>query len=127
MRVRASTGLRPTGFYGSFFMNNTTDIELGNIDCDKAIAVEIKHDDKLRDDESAFFQVSLHTVSVLMSFCQQFSSVACGVCNMYMHVVIVDCRLLCCTRTCTVRGGYGSTTSPSTAPPSSLTSTAAVR
>lgn len=60
MRVRASTGLRPTGFYGSFFMSNTTDIELGNIDCDKAIAVEIKHDDKLRDDESAFFQVSLH-------------------------------------------------------------------
>lgn len=57
MRVRASTGLRPTGFYGAFFMSNTTDIELGNIDCDKAIAVEIKHDDKLRDDESAFFQV----------------------------------------------------------------------
>ena len=58
MRVRASTGLRPTGFYGSFFMSNTTDIELGNIDTDKAIAVEIKHDDKLREDENAFFQVS---------------------------------------------------------------------
>lgn len=56
MRVRASTGLRPTGFYVSF-MSKTTDIELGKIDCDKAIAVEMKHDDKLRDDESAFFQV----------------------------------------------------------------------
>ncbi len=58
MRVRASTGLRPTGFYGAFFMSNTTDIELGNIDADKAIAVEIKHDDKLREDDLPFFQVS---------------------------------------------------------------------
>ena len=57
MRVRSSTGLRPTGFYGAFYMSNTTDIEMGNIDCDKAVAVEIKHDDKLRDDEMAFFQV----------------------------------------------------------------------
>ena len=60
MRVRASTGLRPTGFFGAFFMSNTTDIELGNIDSDKAIAVEIKHDDKLRDDDLAFFQVCAH-------------------------------------------------------------------
>ena len=53
-----SPGLRPTGFYGAFFMSNTTDIELGNIDADKAIAVEIKHDDKLKEDDIAFFQVS---------------------------------------------------------------------
>lgn len=50
-------GLRPTGFFGAFYMANTTDIELGNIDADKAIAVEIKHDDKLKEDETAFFQV----------------------------------------------------------------------
>ncbi len=59
MRVRACTGLRPTAFYGAFHMSNTTDIELGNIDADKAIAVEIKHDDKLREDDLAFFQVCL--------------------------------------------------------------------
>ena len=53
-----SPGLRPTGFYGAFFMSNTTDIELGNIDADKAIAVEIKHDDKLKEDDIAFFRVS---------------------------------------------------------------------
>jgi protein transport protein SEC24 len=58
MRVRASTGLRPTGFYGAFFMQNTTDIELANVDSDKAIAVEIKHDDKLKEDENPFFQVT---------------------------------------------------------------------
>jgi len=41
-----------------FFMSNTTDIELGNIDTDKAIAVEIKHDDKLKEDDIVFFQVT---------------------------------------------------------------------
>ena len=66
MRVRASTGLRPTGFYGAFYMSNTTDIELGNIDCDKAIAVEVKHDDKLREDDIAFFQVLvIHVLSLI--------------------------------------------------------------
>jgi protein transport protein SEC24 len=59
MRLRACTGLRPTGFYGAFHMQNTTDIELGNIDTDKAIAVEIKHDDKLKEEDSAFFQAAL--------------------------------------------------------------------
>ena len=52
-----TTGLRPTGFYGAFFMSNTTDIELGSIDSDKVVAVEIKHDDKLKEEDIAFFQV----------------------------------------------------------------------
>jgi len=35
MRVRTSTGVRATDFYGHYFMSNTTDMELGSIDCDK--------------------------------------------------------------------------------------------
>jgi protein transport protein SEC24 len=35
MRVRTSTGVRPTDFYGHFFMSNTTDMELASIDSDK--------------------------------------------------------------------------------------------
>lgn len=35
MRVRTSTGIRPTDFYGHFFMSNTTDVELASIDPDK--------------------------------------------------------------------------------------------
>lgn len=31
MRVRTSTGVRPTDFYGHFFMSNTTDVELAAI------------------------------------------------------------------------------------------------
>ncbi|KAJ4426456.1 hypothetical protein ANN_27270 [Periplaneta americana] len=36
MRVRTSTGVRATDFYGHFFMSNTTDMELASIDCDKS-------------------------------------------------------------------------------------------
>lgn len=35
MRVRTSTGVRPTDFYGHLFMSNSTDVELAAIDCDK--------------------------------------------------------------------------------------------
>ena len=31
MRVRTSTGVRPTDFFGHFFMSNTTDVELAAI------------------------------------------------------------------------------------------------
>lgn len=56
MRVRTSTGVRPTDFFGNFYMSNTTDVELATLDSDKTVTVEIKHDDKL-DDEGVFIQV----------------------------------------------------------------------
>ena len=59
MRVRTSTGVRPTDFYGHFFMSNTTDMELASIDCDKAVAIEVKHDDKLTEEEGVYIQAAL--------------------------------------------------------------------
>ncbi|XP_075554438.1 COPII coat complex component secretory 24CD isoform X2 [Dermacentor variabilis] len=59
MRVRTSTGIRPTDFYGNYYMANTTDVELAAVDCNKCIAVEIKYDDKLSEEEGAFVQVAL--------------------------------------------------------------------
>ncbi|XP_014209166.1 protein transport protein Sec24D-like [Copidosoma floridanum] len=59
MRVRTSTGVRPTDFYGHLHMPNTTDVELASLDSDKAIAIEIQHDDKLTDDEGVFIQAAL--------------------------------------------------------------------
>ncbi|XP_043483184.1 protein transport protein Sec24C-like [Leptopilina heterotoma] len=59
MRVRTSTGVRPTDFYGHFYMSNTTDVELASIDCDKAIGIEVKHDDKLAEEEGVFVQAAL--------------------------------------------------------------------
>ncbi|XP_017774073.1 PREDICTED: protein transport protein Sec24C [Nicrophorus vespilloides] len=64
MRVRTSTGVRPTDFYGHLFMSNTTDMELASIDCDKGIAIEIKHDDKLQEEEGIYIQIALLYTSV---------------------------------------------------------------
>jgi len=64
MRLRCSTGLRPVEFFGSFIMENTTDVELASIDSDKAIAIEIKHDDKIPEDGVTFFQIALLYTSV---------------------------------------------------------------
>lgn len=41
MRVRTSTGVRATDFYGHYFMSNTTDMELASIDCDKVLCVAL--------------------------------------------------------------------------------------
>lgn len=58
MRVRTSTGVRPVDFYGHFFMANTTDVETAGIDSDQAITIEIKHDDKLTDEDGVYVQVT---------------------------------------------------------------------
>ena len=46
-------------------MNNTTDVEMTAIDCDKAVTVEFKHDDMLSEDTGALIQV---TQNGLLSF-----------------------------------------------------------
>lgn len=40
-------------------MNNTTDIEMAAVDCDKAVTVELKHDDTLNEESGALIQVRL--------------------------------------------------------------------
>ncbi|XP_066240467.1 protein transport protein Sec24D [Saccopteryx leptura] len=59
MRVRTSTGFRATDFFGGILMNNTTDVEMAAIDCDKAVTVEFKHDDKLSEDNGALIQCAV--------------------------------------------------------------------
>uniref|UniRef100_A0A8C3XJF0 SC24C protein n=1 Tax=Chelydra serpentina TaxID=8475 RepID=A0A8C3XJF0_CHESE len=59
MRVRTSTGIRATDFFGAFYMSNTTDVELAGLDCDKTITVEFRHDDKLSEDSGALVQCAL--------------------------------------------------------------------
>ncbi|XP_061769503.1 protein transport protein Sec24D [Nerophis ophidion] len=59
MRVRTSTGFRATDFFGAIHMNNTTDVEMAAVDCDKAVAVEFKHDDALNEETGALIQCAL--------------------------------------------------------------------
>ncbi|XP_014674591.1 PREDICTED: protein transport protein Sec24C-like [Priapulus caudatus] len=64
VRVRMFTGIRPTDFLGNFYMCNTTDVEMAAVDCDKAIAVELKHDDKLVEEDGVYVQVAVLFTSV---------------------------------------------------------------
>jgi len=64
MRVRTSTGVRPTDFFGSFYMANTTDMELAALNCDMSLACEIKHDDKLTEEDGVYIQAALLYTSV---------------------------------------------------------------
>lgn len=52
-----AVGFRATDFFGAIYMNNTTDVEMAAVDCDKAVTVEFKHDDKLNEDSGALIQV----------------------------------------------------------------------
>uniref|UniRef100_A0A674D365 SEC24 homolog C, COPII coat complex component n=1 Tax=Salmo trutta TaxID=8032 RepID=A0A674D365_SALTR len=52
-------GIRATDFFGSFFMSNTTDVELAGLDCDKTVTVEFRHDDKLSEDTGALMQCAV--------------------------------------------------------------------
>lgn len=59
MRVRTSAGTRPVDFYGHMYMSNTTDIEVAAFDTNKAISVDVKHDDKLTDGDLVYVQAAI--------------------------------------------------------------------
>ncbi|KAA0723816.1 Protein transport protein [Triplophysa tibetana] len=59
MRVRTGTGFRATDFFGTVYMNNTTDVEMAAVDCDNAVTVEFKHDDTLSEESGAVMQCAL--------------------------------------------------------------------
>ncbi|KAK0546729.1 COPII coat Sec23p-Sfb3p heterodimer component [Tilletia horrida] len=59
MRVRCSNGLRVAAYNGSFFQRNSTDLEMGIIDSDKAVGVHIKHDGRLDERHEAYFQCAI--------------------------------------------------------------------
>ncbi|XP_020247316.1 protein transport protein Sec24-like At4g32640 [Asparagus officinalis] len=59
MRVRCSQGLQVQEYSGNFCKRIPTDIDLPAIDCDKAIMVTFKHDDKFQEDSECSFQCAL--------------------------------------------------------------------
>lgn len=54
-------------------MNNTTDIEMAAVDCDKAVTVELKHDDTLSEEAGALLQVRLSPPHLIQGEEAQFS------------------------------------------------------
>uniref|UniRef100_A0AAY4A1N4 SEC24 homolog C, COPII coat complex component n=1 Tax=Denticeps clupeoides TaxID=299321 RepID=A0AAY4A1N4_9TELE len=81
MRVRTSTGIRATDFFGSFYMSNTTDVELAGLDCDKTVTVEFRHDDKLSEGDGGR---SYRCCAVLYTSCN-------GQRRLRIHNMAVNC------------------------------------
>ncbi|XP_073159429.1 protein transport protein SEC24 C-like isoform X1 [Henckelia pumila] len=59
MRVRCSQGIQVQEYSGNFCKRIPTDVDLPAIDCDKAIMVTLKHDDKLQEGSECAFQCAL--------------------------------------------------------------------
>lgn len=59
MKVRCSNGLTVSAYAGNFNHRIPAEIYLPAVDCDKAILVHLKHEDKLIDNTEACLQVSL--------------------------------------------------------------------
>jgi len=57
MRVRTSLGVRAVDFYGNFFMDNKTEVQLAGMDSDQAVTVELEHYDKLTGQDTVYIQV----------------------------------------------------------------------
>ena len=57
--VRTSTGIRPFEHFGHFYSRVTSDIEMATINAGNSIAVDLRYDDKLSQDEHAVIQVAI--------------------------------------------------------------------
>lgn len=68
MRVRASEGLRPTGYYGSFVLRNGTDMEMAGIGSNRSVAVRLHYDGTIPEGtQHAYVQVALLYTSAYVS------------------------------------------------------------
>lgn len=83
VRVRTSTGIRATDFLGAISMSNTTDVELAALDCDKAITVELKHDDKIDENQGAHLQIAVLYTSVGGQRRLRLHNLSLSVCSKY--------------------------------------------
>jgi len=59
MRVRASAGLGVADYGGFYCKRTPTDVDLPALDCDKAISVDLRYEEKLNDGQDAFVQCAL--------------------------------------------------------------------
>lgn len=62
--VRTSTGIRPFEYFGNFYSRSVSDIECAVVNAESSVAVEIKYDDKLPEDEFVVIQVWHHFIEI---------------------------------------------------------------
>ena len=90
--VRTSTGIRPFEYAGHFFSRVSSDIELACINAGNSVAVELKYDDKLSEDEFAVIQVAVLYTAVSGERRVRCHNLALSVCTTVADVF----RSACC-------------------------------
>lgn len=92
MKVRTSTGIRPYEYIGNYYARTTADIEIANLNAGGSIAVEMRYDDKLPEDEFVVIQVATLYTSVCGERRVRIHNTALGVCQQVADVY----RNACC-------------------------------
>ncbi|OTF83890.1 transport Sec24C-like protein, partial [Euroglyphus maynei] len=59
LKIRTSTGIRPNDYYGYFYSRSPSDVECAAINTTTNIAIELKYDDKLTEDEHVVIQSAI--------------------------------------------------------------------
>ncbi|EPZ36347.1 beta-sandwich domain of Sec23/24 [Rozella allomycis CSF55] len=59
LRVRCSNEMGISDHLGNFSMRNSTDLEFGRIDCDRTIAVQLRHLSKIENNTNCYFQCAM--------------------------------------------------------------------
>lgn len=92
MKVRTSTGIRPFEYVGNFYARTSSDIELANINAGGSVAVELRYDDKLPEDEYVVIQVATLYTAVSGERRVRIHNTALAVCHQIADVY----RNACC-------------------------------
>lgn len=75
LRLRCSAGLDIESYIGACYIRTQTDVDVPAIDCDKAIMVKMKHNEKLQEVTETYFQCALlYTTTSGRSFLQTWQS-----------------------------------------------------
>lgn len=64
MKVRTSAGIRPFDYFGHYYSRVSSDVEVACVNAGNSMAVELRYDDKLSENEFAVIQVAILYTSV---------------------------------------------------------------
>lgn len=89
--MRTSAGIRAFEYVGNYYARSTSDIEIATVNAGNSIAIELKYDDKLSEDEFVVIQIATLYTSVsgerrvrihntALSVCQQVADVFRNAC-----------------------------------------------
>lgn len=92
MKVRTSAGIRAFEYFGNYYSRSTSDIEIATINAGSSIAVELKYDDKLSEDEFVVIQIATLYTSVSGERRVRIHNTALQVCTQVADVY----RSACC-------------------------------